>query len=166
MPMNSSEMFTPAEIIAFSEAFATSLSLLNNTANQQYIDIANRAIDTMEATQRLLEADISDDAIAKAKAIPGKIIGQLDTNKLSVPVPTTTQEKPSETTGGNIAGANYAYYAGMLQALVNAYHNAVTNQQQVFVTGQAALTMGITTLFSLDTSAAASAFKKKIAESA
>lgn len=37
------------------------------------------------------------------------------------------------------------------QALSNAAHNATTAQQQSWVTAQAATTMGVTTLYSLDT---------------
>lgn len=37
------------------------------------------------------------------------------------------------------------------QALGNAAHNATTSQQQTAVTAQAATTMGVTTLYSLDT---------------
>ena len=37
------------------------------------------------------------------------------------------------------------------QALSNAAHNATTSQQQTAVTAQAATTMGVTTLFSIDT---------------
>ncbi len=37
------------------------------------------------------------------------------------------------------------------QALGNAAHNATTAQQQTNVTAQAATTMGVTTLYSLDT---------------
>lgn len=37
------------------------------------------------------------------------------------------------------------------QALANAAHNATTNQQQSNITAQAATTMGVTTLYSIDT---------------
>ena len=37
------------------------------------------------------------------------------------------------------------------QALANAAHNATTSQQQTNVTAQAATTMGVTTLYSIDT---------------
>jgi len=39
------------------------------------------------------------------------------------------------------------------QALANAAHNATTSQQQTNVTAQAATTMGVTTLYSIDTAA-------------
>ena len=39
------------------------------------------------------------------------------------------------------------------QALANAAHNATTAQQQFNVTAQAATTMGVATLYSLDTAA-------------
>ena len=41
------------------------------------------------------------------------------------------------------------------QALANAAHNATNAQQQSYVTAQAATTMGVSTLFSLDTATAA-----------
>ncbi len=37
------------------------------------------------------------------------------------------------------------------QALANAAHNATTSQQQTNITAQAATTMGVTTLYSIDT---------------
>ncbi len=37
------------------------------------------------------------------------------------------------------------------QALANAAHNATSSQQQTNVTAQAATTMGVTTLYSIDT---------------
>lgn len=45
------------------------------------------------------------------------------------------------------------------QALSNAAHNATTAQQQTAITAQAATTMGVTTLYSIDTSTTAEATK-------
>lgn len=42
-------------------------------------------------------------------------------------------------------------YQATAQALANAAHNATTAQQQSTVTSQAATTMGVATLYSLDT---------------
>ncbi len=42
-------------------------------------------------------------------------------------------------------------YVATAQALSNAAHNATNAQQQTFVTAQAATTMGVSTLYSLDT---------------
>jgi hypothetical protein len=42
-------------------------------------------------------------------------------------------------------------YQASAQALANAAHNATTVQQQTGLTAQAATTMGISTLYSLDT---------------
>ena len=42
-------------------------------------------------------------------------------------------------------------YQATAQALANAAHNATNAQQQSYVTAQAATTMGVATLFSLDT---------------
>jgi hypothetical protein len=39
------------------------------------------------------------------------------------------------------------------QALANAAHNATSSQQQTNITAQAATTMGVTTLYSIDTAA-------------
>lgn len=44
-------------------------------------------------------------------------------------------------------------YQATAQALANAAHNATNAQQQSNVTAQAATTMGVTTLYSLDTAA-------------
>ncbi|MCE4554589.1 RebB family R body protein [Pelomonas cellulosilytica] len=45
-------------------------------------------------------------------------------------------------------------YQATAQALANAAHNATMAQQQMYVTAQAATTMGVSLLYSLDTSAA------------
>lgn len=50
-------------------------------------------------------------------------------------------------------------YQATAQALANAAHNAVSAQQQTNVTAQAATTMGVTTLFSIDTASAGVATK-------
>ena len=51
-------------------------------------------------------------------------------------------------------------YVATSQALSNAAHNATTNQQQVNITAQAATTMGVTTLYSIDTASTGIATKK------
>lgn len=50
-------------------------------------------------------------------------------------------------------------YQVTAQALANAAHNAVSAQQQTNVTAQAATTMGVATLFSIDTASAGVATK-------
>ncbi|AQQ00791.1 glycerol-3-phosphate dehydrogenase [Pseudoalteromonas aliena] len=45
------------------------------------------------------------------------------------------------------------------QALANAAHNATTAQQQMAITAQAATTMGVTTLYSIDTASTGEATK-------
>jgi hypothetical protein len=45
-------------------------------------------------------------------------------------------------------------YQATAQALANAAHNATNAQQQSYVTAQAATTMGVATLYALDTAAA------------
>ena len=42
-------------------------------------------------------------------------------------------------------------YQATAQALSNAAHNVTNNQQQSYVTSQASTTMGVTTLYALDT---------------
>ncbi len=46
------------------------------------------------------------------------------------------------------------------QALANAAHNATSSQQQTNVTAQAATTMGVTTLYSIDTASTGIATSK------
>jgi Killing trait len=50
-------------------------------------------------------------------------------------------------------------YQATAQALANAAHNATTAQQQSAITAQAATTMGVATLYSLDTAATGMATK-------
>jgi hypothetical protein len=45
-------------------------------------------------------------------------------------------------------------YQATAQALANAAHNATNAQQQSYVTAQSATTMGVLTLFALDTASA------------
>lgn len=42
-------------------------------------------------------------------------------------------------------------YQATAQALANAAHNASNNQQQSYITSQASTTMGVSTLYSIDT---------------
>ena len=51
-------------------------------------------------------------------------------------------------------------YQATAQALANAAHNATTSQQQTNITAQAATTMGVTTLYSIDTASTGIATKK------
>jgi 4-hydroxyphenylpyruvate dioxygenase-like putative hemolysin len=51
-------------------------------------------------------------------------------------------------------------YQATAQALANAAHNATMAQQQMYVTAQAATTMGVSLLYSLDTGATGAATKK------
>lgn len=50
-------------------------------------------------------------------------------------------------------------YQATSQALANAAHNATTAQQQTNVTAQAATTMGVATLYAIDTASTALATK-------
>ena len=51
-------------------------------------------------------------------------------------------------------------YQATAQSLANAAQNATNAQQQSFVTAQAATTMGVSTLYSLDTASTGEATKK------
>ena len=51
-------------------------------------------------------------------------------------------------------------YQATAQALANAAHNATMAQQQMFLTAQAATTMGVALLYSLDTASTGAATKK------
>ncbi|AEA62616.1 RebA protein [Burkholderia gladioli] len=51
-------------------------------------------------------------------------------------------------------------YQATAQALANAAHNATMAQQQMYVTAQAATTMGVSLLYSLDTASTGAATKK------
>jgi hypothetical protein len=51
-------------------------------------------------------------------------------------------------------------YQATAQALANAAHNATTAQQQTNITAQAATTMGVATLYSIDTASAGVATRR------
>jgi hypothetical protein len=52
------------------------------------------------------------------------------------------------------------FFQATTQALANAAHNATAAQQQTMVTAQAATTMGVTTLYSIDTATTGVATKQ------
>lgn len=64
------------------------------------------------------------------------------------------------TPGDAAATAMGNLFIATSQALSNAAHNATNNQQQSYITAQAATTMGVSTLLSLDTAAAGEATAK------
>lgn len=55
-------------------------------------------------------------------------------------------------------------YQATAQALANAAHNATTAQQQSAVTAQAATTMGVSVLYSLDTASTGIATREILSE--
>jgi hypothetical protein len=57
----------------------------------------------------------------------------------------------TEVLGDAPAVATGNLFISVSQALSNAAHNATTNQQQSTITSQTANTMGVTTLYSIDT---------------
>ena len=65
-----------------------------------------------------------------------------------------------EVLGTSPAVALANLYQATAQALANAAHNATTSQQQTSITAQAATTMGITTLYSIDTASTGIATEK------
>jgi hypothetical protein len=54
-------------------------------------------------------------------------------------------------------------YQATAQALANTAHNATNSQQQSYVTAQASTTMGVATLYSVDTASTGVATKKILA---
>lgn len=64
-----------------------------------------------------------------------------------------------QTLGVSPAMAMGSLYQATAQALANAAHNAVAGQQQANISAQAATTMGVSTLYSLDTAATGVASK-------
>ena len=53
--------------------------------------------------------------------------------------------------GDSPAMAMGNFFQATAQAMANAAHNATTSQQQSNITAQASTTMGVTTLYSIDT---------------
>lgn len=64
-----------------------------------------------------------------------------------------------QTLGAAPANAMGNLFQATSQALANAAHNATTAQQQTNITAQAATTMGVATLYSIDTAATGMATK-------
>lgn len=64
-----------------------------------------------------------------------------------------------QTVGSSPAMAMGLLFQATAQALANSAHNAASSQQQAYVTAQAATTMGVSTLYSIDTASAGVATK-------
>ena len=64
-----------------------------------------------------------------------------------------------QTLGSAPANAMGNLFQATSQALANAAHNATTAQQQTNITAQAATTMGVATLYSIDTASTGMATK-------
>ncbi|MBT9316635.1 RebB family R body protein [Leptothoe spongobia] len=62
--------------------------------------------------------------------------------------------------GSSPATAMGNLYQATAQALANAAHNATMAQQQMYVTAQAATTMGVSMLYSIDTASTGVSTKK------
>ncbi|MEM9458283.1 MAG: RebB family R body protein [Myxococcota bacterium] len=67
-----------------------------------------------------------------------------------------------EVVGASPAVAMGNLYQATAQALANAAHNATMAQQQLYMLAQAATTMGVSLLYSLDTSATGGAASKAL----
>lgn len=70
-----------------------------------------------------------------------------------------TQAQPRVVADSAAAALGFLCQA-VAQSLANAAHNATNAQQQSFVTAQAATTMGVATLYSIDTAATGKATQK------
>lgn len=79
---------------------------------------------------------------------------------LSMALPLAAQAAPVTDLGTAPSVQMTNLYQATAQALANAAHNATTNQQNAAVTFQAATTMGVSTLYSLDTAAEGTAITK------
>ena len=66
----------------------------------------------------------------------------------------------TKVTGDAPAEAMGTLFQATAQALANAAHNATNAQQQSYVTAQAATTMGVATLYSIDTASTGVATKE------
>ena len=66
----------------------------------------------------------------------------------------------TEVIGNAPAVAMGNLYQATAQALANAAHNATTSQQQTNITAQAATTMGVATLYAIDTASTGIATSK------
>ena len=75
-------------------------------------------------------------------------------------IPDSVTQANTKVLGDAPAVAVGNLYQATAQALANAAHNATNAQQQSYVTAQSATTMGVATLYSIDTATTAVASKE------
>lgn len=134
------ETLTPEEILAYNEAFVISLSALNQVIHQQRTEIIDEALRIKEAISQHSpgQRERYKESINKLK-----LLSQIKTdpvapdNTPSPPIATDAEEWPTKN----------PIYGGLVQSLLIAYENAVSNQNQCYILGQAALTEGIMNLY-------------------
>jgi hypothetical protein len=72
-------------------------------------------------------------------------------NTVNPPITDSVSQANTKVLGDAPAIAMGNLYQATAQALANAAHNATTNQQQTYVTAQAATTAGVAALYAIDT---------------
>jgi len=160
----STDEFFPGEAEVISKAVAESLDRLNETSNGQAVAIARLAelmmagtIELVKDANKIAQKQGSEAKTKAAKEVLSKAVREAAKAKAaalatSAPIPSPSAGKQPET----------ALQAAAAQALANAYHNAVSAQQQAGVTAQATLTMGVATMFSVVTAALGKIESEKI----
>jgi hypothetical protein len=79
---------------------------------------------------------------------------------LTMTLPCVAQAAPVTDLGTGPSNQMGNLYLATAQALANAAHNAEAAQQQATITAQAAMTMGVATLYALDTATEGTAVAK------
>lgn len=137
------ELFSPELMGA---VFTYEIKIISGTIPQRF-EAASLFIDPFPTSMNNRATDSVSPATTRATPVNSQItdsITQANANVLA--------DTPA-TAMGNL-------YIATSQALSNAAHNATSGQQQSYVTSQAATTMGVATLYSLDTASTGLAAKE------
>ena len=137
-------------------AQAISMAAQNAVANQQLTQILAQAVTTMAVTAILAEefAGTAGSPLQVATALqPVPVTAAAVPIPLTSPVTDAVTQANAKVLGDAPAIALANLYQATAQALANAAHNATNAQQQASITAQAATTMGVATLYSIDTAA-------------
>lgn len=137
----------PEKIIQMSSAFAQTLEMENTVFQNQINGIVNMVLNAM---QRLAELDGDTAESEAAKTDLRNLVGQLKE--------TAKSEEQTASNGKAAALAltptnpnEQTLETALVQSISDSYRNAVNAQNQMYITMQAAATMTITTILSIDT---------------
>jgi predicted ribosomally synthesized peptide with nif11-like leader len=138
------------DALAGSEALQKSLDALKPATPEELAAFAEKA-GFRFTREEMKEALIGLGALVLSDEELGDIAGGVLPTPVNGQITDSITQTNTAVLGDAPAIAMGNLYQATAQALANAAHNATTAQQQSYVTMQAATTMGVATLYSIDT---------------